>query len=171
MQNHVSTIRASIGLDPAYCFYPCWFPFPELEWCPCISELIAWWGRPGWWAGSAWKRLGLGSFPSTGVWGKSYHYPVLQPPLWRLTIIRTGPRRISDLHLAGERGAGEGSLPSVPKISVPRSGKGGTTWLFAVLQVIMVPFCRLLQERLIWSCPANLWAAIHILAQNVCLQT
>lgn len=31
------------------------------------------------------------------------------PLLWRLTMVRTDPRRVSDLQLAGEQGAGEGT--------------------------------------------------------------
>lgn len=42
-------------------------------------------------------------------------YPVLQPPRWRLIIIRTYPRRISDLQLAGEPGADEGISAQCPK--------------------------------------------------------
>lgn len=60
MQNHVSAIRASIGLDPAYCLCSCWFPFPELEWCPYRSE----YGGEGLGCGQGeHETLGLGSFP------------------------------------------------------------------------------------------------------------
>lgn len=45
---------------------------------------------------------------------------MLQPPLWRLTVIRAGPRRINDLQLAGEQGAGEGvSALNAKDLSTP----------------------------------------------------
>lgn len=102
MQNHTSTTRASSGLDPTYAF----IPFPELGQCPCIAQLLARW------AGSAWEKLSLAVFPlleCEEVLLRPCEGPIT-PPLWRLTAIRTGPRTIRDLQLAGEHRAGEGGL-------------------------------------------------------------
>lgn len=63
-------------------------------------------------------------------------------------MIRTGSRRISDLQLAGEHGAGEGDLCTQCPKSQFFIAKGAIIWLFAVLQIIMAPSCRQLQERL-----------------------